>query len=294
METVPALEAVDNRFNELLRNSTLVDLTHTLDEAYPLCATTAPQFKHVVHNWYEPRPDDPQRLLSRSYTQISQDGRETHGVYYSCWFTLFEHAGTHFDAPSHAIPPSGSGLPHANEWGDVYGDQVPLHKFQGPAAVVDARAVREGPQQPGFSPLISLDFLREWEAKHGEFQAGDVVALFTGWDEFFVPYPEGRAFLMDPFEGRSPGWPAPSEEAVIYLMDKGVETLVTDVPSLGAADDIQSVHYATLGRGMVQIECLTNLGQLPPRGAYFIFLPLKIRRSSGCSGRAMAFVPLET
>ena len=108
METVPALEAVDNRFNELLRNSTLVDLTHTLDEAYPLCATTAPQFKHVVHNWYEPRPDDPQRLLSRSYTQISQDGRETHGVYYSCWFTLFEHAGTHFDAPSHAIPPSGS------------------------------------------------------------------------------------------------------------------------------------------------------------------------------------------
>ena len=294
MERGPAPATVENRFAEVLRNSTLIDLTHTVDETYPCSGMWLPQFKHVVHNWYEPRPDDAQRLLSRSYTQVSQDGRETHGVYYSCWMILWEHTGTHFDAPTHAIPPSGSGLPHANEWGDVYGEQVPLHKFQGPVAVIDVRELRAEPQQPGFSPLITLDYLQAWEAKHGEFQAGDVVALFTGWDEFFVPYPEGSAFLMDPFQGRSPGWPAPTEEAVIYLNDKGVETLVSDVPSLGATDDIQSVHWAGLGRGMVFIECLTNLGQLPPRGAYFQFLPLKIKRSSGCSGRAMAWVPLET
>jgi kynurenine formamidase len=44
---------------------------------------------------------------------------------------------------------------------------------------------------------------------------------------------------------------------------------------------------------MVFIECLTNLDQLPARGSYFVFPPLKIRRSSGCSGRAMARVPPE-
>jgi isatin hydrolase len=79
----------------------------------------------------------------------------------------------------------------------------------------------------------------------------------------------------------------------VYLNDEGVETLVTDVPSLGATDDIQSMHYAGPGRGMVFSECLTNLDHLPARGSYFIFPPLKIRRSSGCSGRAMARVPPE-
>jgi kynurenine formamidase len=283
--------AVTNQFAELLAGAELVDLTHTLDEAYPCSALWSPQFRHNVYNWYEPRPDDAQRLLSRTYKQVSQDGRETQGTYYSCIVTLFEHCGTHFDAPTHAIPPSGSGLPHANEWGDVYGDMVPLSKFQGPAAVVDMRARREEEKPPGMSPLITLEHLKEWEAEHGAFQPGDVVALYTGWDENFVPYPEGMKFLVDPFQGRAQGWPAPTEEAVVYLNDKGVDTLVTDVPSLGATDDIQSVHYAGLGRGMVFIECLNNLGKLPERGAYFLFLPLKIRRSSGCSGRAIAWLP---
>lgn len=282
---------VDNEFAQVLRTAELVDLTHTLNEAYPSQGAWLPPFRHVVYNWYEPRPDDAQPLLSRSYTQVSQDGRETHGVYYSCWMTLFEHAGTHFDAPTHAIPPSDSGLPYANEWGDVYGEMIPLRKFQGPVACVDVRSLREGPQEPGMSPLVTLDFLRDWEQQHGEFRPGDVVALLSGWDEYFLPLPDGSKFVMDPFEKRTPGWPAPTEEAVIYLSDKGIETLVTDVPSLGATDDIQSVHYAGLGRGMVFIECLTNLQKLPPRGSYFVFSPLKVVKSSGCPGRAIAWVP---
>jgi len=285
---------VTNQFAPVFRNAELVDLTHTLDEAYPGTGAWLPPFRHVVYNWFEPRPDDPQPLLSRSYTQVSQDGRTTKGTYYSCWLTIFEHTGTHFDAPTHAIPPPGSGLPHANEWGAVYGEMVPLHKFQGPLAVVEARPLRKGPQRNGISPLVTLEYFKDWERRHGEFQPGDIMGLLTGWDEFYVPYPQGNAFLMDPFQGRAPGWPAPTEEAVIYLHDKGVETLVSDVPSLGACDDVQSVHYATLGRGMVLIECLTNLDKLPPRGAYFIFLPPKIARSSGCFGRAMAWVPLES
>jgi kynurenine formamidase len=275
---------------ETLAGARIVDLTLTLEEGYPSSGLWLPQFRHVVYNWYEPRPDDAQPLLSRSYTQVSGDGRETHGVYYSCWLTIFEHTGTHFDAPVHAIPPSASGLPHANEWGDVYGESVPLRKFQGPLALVDARGRRADPQRDGISPLITVEHLKEWEDEHGEFQPGDVVGLMTGWDEYYVPYPEGNAYLMDPFQGKTPGWPAPTEEAVIYLSDKGIETLVTDVPSLGACDDIQSVHYAGLGRGMVFIECLTNLAELPPRGAYFIFLPPKIAKSSGCFGRAMAYI----
>ena len=280
---------------DLVASHRIVDLTHTLDEAYPTAGLWLPPYRHTIYNWYEPRPDDAQPLLSRSYTQVSGDGRTTHGIYYSCWLTIGEHTGTHFDAPTHAIPPSNSGLPHANEWGDVYGEMVPIEKMQGALAVVDARETRETEKRNGISPLITLDFLKQWESEHGQFQPGEVVALLTGWDEFYVPYPEGLAFLMDPFQGRTPGWPAPTEEAVIWLNEqRGIQTLVSDVPSLGACDDIQSVHYAGLGRGMVYIECLTRLQDLPARGSYFLFLPPKIKKSSGSFGRAIAFVPVES
>lgn len=274
-----------------LRGARMVDLTHTLEDGYPTQGAWLPPFRHVVYNWYEPRPDDAQRLLSRSYEQVSGDGRTTVGTYYSCWMTIFEHAGTHFDAPTHVIPPPDSGLPHANEWGNVYGDMVPLDKFQGPLAVIDTRWLREGPQRPGISPLLTLEHVKRWEDEHGEIQAGDVVALLTGWDEFYRPLNDGgNAYLTEPFGGNAPGWPAPTAEVVVYLAEKGVETLVTDVPSLGATDDVQSVHWAGLGRGMVFIENLTRLQELPERGSYFIFLAPKISRSSGCFGRAMAWV----
>ena len=39
---------------------------------------------------------------------------------------------------------------------------------------------------------------------------------------------------------------------------------------------------------MRYVEILTNLGELPVRGAYFIFMPVKIADSSGGPGRAMA------
>ena len=46
-----------------------------------------------------------------------------------------------------------------------------------------------------------------------------------------------------------------------------------------------------LSGGMVFIECLANLRELPPRGAMFVFLPVKVARSSGGPGQAIALVP---
>jgi kynurenine formamidase len=275
-----------------LRGARVVDLTHTLDEEYPCTSDPdyAPRFKHVVHNWYESRPDDPQPVVGRSFTQVSQDGKQTSGAYYSCWMILWEHAGTHFDAPPHAIPPSRSGLPNANKWGDVYGEDVALDKLHGALAVLNVRHLRAD-AIPGSSPPVTVEHVQQWEREHGDLEPGDIFTFYTGWDEFYLPYPEGHAFINLPFEGRAPAWPAPNEEALRYLNDKGIETLGTDAPSIGALDDFQSVHHVGLGRGMVFIESLANLGELPARGAYFVFLPLKIRRSSGSSGRAIAWVP---
>ena len=290
-EPTAPLEVDDAAVLTALRQATLIDLTQTLDETVAFATPLQPQFKHVVHNWYEPRPSDPQPLRARTLRQLNGQGQEVEGDFYACWMTIYEHSGTHFDAPVHCIPPPDSGLPHANEWGAVYGDMVPLRKFQGPLAVIDVTALRDGPQRDGISPPIEVAHVRAWEASNGSLAAGDVVALRTGWDEFFRPPPEGNRFVVDPLAGRSPGWPAPSVETIEYLHEKGVETVCSEVPSLGGSDDIWSAHYAGLGRGMVFIECLTNLDQLPARGAYFVFLAPKIVRSSGCFGRAMAWVP---
>jgi len=51
------------------------------------------------------------------------------------------------------------------------------------------------------------------------------------------------------------------------------------------------VQVVGLSAGAVFIEGLSNLGALPPRGAWFFFAPLKVEGGTGAPGRAFAFVP---
>ena len=129
------------------------------------------------------------------------------------------------------------------------------------------------PWEPGYSPRVTVQHLpASGKLRTASSSLATLLPSSPAGMNSHLPYPEGRAFLLDPFEGNAAAWPAPTGEAVLYLNGKGVETLVTDTPSLGGLDDFHSVHYAGLGRGMVFVESLANLGKLPPRGAYFIFL----------------------
>ena len=232
-------------------------------------------FEHKVHNWYAP-VEGPQRVRSS-------------GAYFDCWMLVDEHAGTHFDAPPHFIPPLGSGLPHASPLGALTGEHVPLDQLQGPAAVIDCRQLP--PAEAGVSPRLTPAGVEAWEERHGRLQPGDVVLMLGGWDERFRPFPEGNAYTRDPLEGLAPAWPAPTADAVLLCLERGVRLIGTDAGTIGAADDLESMHYAGLANNLLFVEALANLDQLPPRGAYFIFLPLKVLRSSGAPGRAIAYVP---
>jgi kynurenine formamidase len=263
---------------EILADYRIVDLTVTLEEHVP-CAWPGHQpFEHKVHNWYAELADGPQPLRSL-------------GPYYTCTTTIDEHSGTHFDSPTHFVPPPDSGLPHANELGAQYGDRVTLDRLQGPAVVVDLRALADT-GAPGESPRITPEVLAEWEDRNGSFEAGDVVVFQTGWDSKYVAFPDGRAYVHGALVTRDlPGWPAPSAEGVVHLYERGVRLLCTDAPSIGAADEGVTMHVAGLARGMLYVESLTLLEELPTRGAYFVFMPLKVARSSGANGRALAYVP---
>jgi isatin hydrolase len=270
--------AAESPLAQTLRGYRIVDLSLTLDDRLPCVWPGHMPFEHKVHNWYEVVVGGGQRLRSTA-------------PYYTCWMTLDEHVGTHFDAPTHFIPPPGSGLTHANEFGAMYGDRVPLELLQGPATVIDVRPLRQHPED-GVSPLITPAFLEAWQEEHGAVAEGDVVLFFGGWDELYLPDPEGAGYVRAPLVTRDgPGWPAPSAEAVLYLYERGVRTLGTDGPSIGAAHEGLSMHYAGLGRGMVYVEGLACLQELPVRGSLFVFAPIKIAESSGGPGRALAYVP---
>jgi isatin hydrolase len=42
---------------------------------------------------------------------------------------------------------------------------------------------------------------------------------------------------------------------------------------------------------MAIVEALFALGQLPPRGAWFLFLPIRLIDGTGGPGRALAVLP---
>jgi kynurenine formamidase len=182
-------------------------------------------------------------------------------------------------------------LPLAGPLGAQTGDRVPLEDLMGPTAVVDVRSIGER-GEPGVSPFIEPDHVGAWEDEHGSLQNGEVVLFRTGWDRYYVEGEEGEKYMSGSLvTGQSPGWPAPSPEAVVYLHERGVKTIGIDAPSIGSAHDPVPVHQAGLSRGMRYVEILTNLGELPVRGAYFVFLPVKISGSSGGPGRAVALLP---
>ena len=262
-------------FSDLLETHDLVDLSVPFGEEYPMAFPDHQQFRHKVHNWYEP-VDGPQRIASSS-------------PYFDCWMVVDEHAGTHFDAPPHFVPPPGSGLPHAGPAGAITGDLVPLAWLQGPAAVIDCRSLPAA--DDGVSPRLTMAGVQAWEAEHGAIEAGDVVILFGGWDRHFMPIPEGRAYTIDALDAAGPAWPAPEPDVVLYCRERGVRLIGTDAGTIGAADDLAAAHYAGLENELLFVEMLSGLERLPPRGAYFVFLPLKVLRSSGAPGRAIAYVP---
>jgi isatin hydrolase len=257
----------------------LVDLTLVLAEDFPCWWPAHMPYQQKTFNYYADRPQDPQPLRARA------------GAYQTRWLLIDEHTGTHFDAPTHFIPPPDSGLPEAGPAGELSVDRVPLDQLMGPAAVIDAPADHH-PAEPGTSPYIEPEAVVSWEAELGEVGPGDVVLFRTGWDRRYQRSSGGRDYVEDVIVHHSaPGWPAPSVPTMRLLLERGVHCVGIDAPTMGAAHDGVPVHVTGLSAGAVFVEGLSNLAALPRRGAWFCFAPLKLEHGTGAPGRAFAFVP---
>jgi len=250
-----------------------IDLSVPLSEEYPLNWPSLPPFRKRLLNWF------------KEYTEPNGVQVPSRGLWYTQSFEIDEHTGTHVDFPSHSFP-----FDELKALG--LAEEPPLKSFAGPAVVIDARACLD--QAPaGISPRIPVEVAETWEKKHGPIQSGEVVLLNSGYfDRYFAPFPEGKHLLQD-FLDRSdrPGWPVPSDDLLQFLAKRGTCHLGISSPSLGALDNNPGPHQLGVKLGMTFAECLINLHKLPPRGALYVGLPLKIAKQSGSPVRAVAFVP---
>jgi len=222
---------------------------------------------------------------------------------------LDSHAGTHLVPPSYALPPPGFENkeydPTVQEWlkeyekaygprgtSDVTTEKVPLAQSSGSARVIDVKHLLGSTAKTQWpaSPEITKDHILAYEKKAGDLKAGDVVIFQSGWsDQHYLPLPKGASCLDDPINGKTEGWPSPGPEAIRYLASKGIRCVATDAPTLGGVDAKRALmtYWALGSQGMVGVEFLTNLGNLPAN-AYFLFAPTKVRDCHGGPGRAIA------
>jgi kynurenine formamidase len=184
------------------------------------------------------------------------------------------HTGTHIDSPLHFIP-EGKTL-----------EEFPIEKFMGEGIVLDL-APKES------EAAITVDELESFES---EIQTGDVVMLYTGWDQYHGRTPE---YLFE--------FPYLTGDAAEYLARLEPKAVGTDGASVGGwageveahgpatTEDLPDAsHLPLLENDVLPIEELHNLGEVldgaDSRRAYFLYPPINYRGTSGASVRAFAFL----
>lgn len=168
---------------------------------------------------------------------------------------LVGNTGTYLDAPFHRFA-EGKDLA-----------ELPLSSLANLATVVMDASARN-------SRAIDTDAF----AAAGELR-GKAVLVRTGWD---------RHWRTDAYFA---GHPFLTAAAADLLVAAGVALVGIDSYNIDDTDDgRRPVHTALLGADIPIVEHMTNLGAVPPRGARFFAVPVKIRRFASFPVRAFVIV----
>ena len=190
-------------------------------------------------------------------------------------FCAAEHGGTHLDAPVHFAQ------------GRWTADQIPLARLIGPAVVVDLR--EKAARDP--DALLARDDLARFESRHGPIPTAAIVLVHTGWAD---RWPDRARYLGTAgSDATRLHFPGVSAEAARWLTTaRGIHAIGIDTASIDHGPSRDFGAHRVLGNANVPIfENLTGLDALPPRGALFIGLPMKIGGGSGGPLRAVAVLP---
>ena len=237
-----------------LHTGTLVDLTYPFNE-------------HTIY-WPANKP---------FHWEKTNWGTTQHGYWYaSAVYSASEHGGTHLDAPIH-FAKSGWSV-----------DEIPVAHLTGEAIVLDIRS--KVSTNPDYT--LQVDDIAQWESSHGPIPPKALVLLFTGYGRY---WPDKSQYLgsFTPEDPTTLHFPGFSGDATTFLVHRreilgiGIDTASIDP---GQSRDFP-VHQILGQANRYALENVAHLGLLPPRGARFTALPMKIQGGTGGPVRIIATLP---
>ena len=168
------------------------------------------------------------------------------------------HAGTHVDAPIHIVP-KGKSI-----------EELPLESFVGPGAVIPVK--KNGAEEVTVQDL---------EKPGVPVNRGDILMLFTGWDEKF----DSPDYNLHPYL---------SVEAAKWMVEKGVKLFGIDCITVDLPTPMRSkgfdfpVHRTLLGNEVLIAENVANLGKIVGKKTRILAFPLRVRGSDAGHARIVA------
>jgi kynurenine formamidase len=224
--------------------------------AGPVAAGRLVELSHVIRAGMVTYPGLPGPAIRPYLTRQASRVQYAAGTEFAIdELTLVGNTSTYLDAPYHRYP-DGADL-----------SAIPLARTAGLPAVVVRFA---GARAPGIDvgALAALDV------------QGAAVLLHTGDDaRFGTPaYAEERHFL--------------TRTGAEWLAARGAALVGIDALNIDDIDDAsRPAHTVLLGAGIPVVEHLTGLEQLPPAGAWFTAVPLRIEGFGTIPVRAFARLP---
>jgi kynurenine formamidase len=203
------------------------------------------------HRWfhYDARPES----IVAKPAEVPPSGR----WYVVTQLELSGHAGTHVEAPLHAV-----------EGGMSIGE-VPVERFFGEALVLDLSHVP-------WSEPFDTGCVQEVAVRAGGIQPGDILFMRFDWDR--------RAGA----DGGRPPYPTPS--ALEWIVEQGVKLVGIDSPGLEVPGNPALLnHHTLLDRGIPLIESLVNLEALHESRVFVFAQPMPAYGSDAIPIRVLAF-----
>jgi arylformamidase len=203
-----------------------------------------------AHPWF--RYETQVESIVRDPSTVPVEGR----WYVVTQISLSGHAGTHVEAPLHALA-DGAAV-----------GEVAVERFFGEAVILDLRDVPWS--QPFDQPR-----LRAAADQAGGVRADDIALLHFDW--------AGRAA-----GGGYPPYPTPA--ALHWLVGQGIKLLGIDTPGLELPDNKALVNHRILfEQGIPLIESVANLAELRSSRVYLFAQPLPVYGADAIPLRVLAF-----
>lgn len=220
----------------------VVDLTHTYDDTFPT---------------FDGNPG----ILYEEAVNFDKSG-------YQLWkLTIYEHTGTHIDAPLH-FSKDGTSVAELDPGSLVC-----------PLCVIDITAKAKDDA----NAMVETADIEAWISANGDIPSGACVAMHSGW----------AAKVGDPSYRNTPdgnfAFPGFSKGATDMLAEAGVAGIGVDTLSLDPGNSADfAVHYSWLPSGHYGIENMAGLDAVPPKGATIFVGAPKHARGTGGPARVMA------